>query len=260
MSVVDGNRPPFEGVAVALVTLFGPDGVLDAAASAEHARRLVDAGIRAVVVAGSTGEAASLSERERVELLEAVRGALPSGVPVLAGTGAPSARQAEALTRDAVEAGADAVLAISPPGSRDLAGYYKQVAAAAGDLPVLAYHYPGVSSPGIPLDQLAGLPVHGIKDSSEDASRLLAELTTFTGWVYVGSAGLLPLAGGLGATGAILSLANAEPEGCIAAFGGDLEAHRRLAAAHLRMQAGFPSELKRMVAERFSTSTVARLA
>src|SRR5437868_8197426 len=103
-------QPLFSGVGVALVTLFGDDGCLDAAATAEHAARLVELGIRAVVVAGTTGEAASLAPEERRELLSTVRKAVPqeSGVPVIAGTGAPSARQAAALTRDARDCGADA--------------------------------------------------------------------------------------------------------------------------------------------------------
>jgi 4-hydroxy-tetrahydrodipicolinate synthase len=82
---------PFEGVGVALVTLFDDRGELDAPASADLAVRLVEAGVRAVVVAGSTGEAAALSADERSALLDAVRAAVPpsSGVPVIAGTGAP---------------------------------------------------------------------------------------------------------------------------------------------------------------------------
>ena len=57
--------PVFTGVGVALVTLFRDDGEVDAAATAEHAAQLVDLGIKAVVVAGSTGEAASLSLEDR---------------------------------------------------------------------------------------------------------------------------------------------------------------------------------------------------
>jgi 4-hydroxy-tetrahydrodipicolinate synthase len=255
------SQPLFRGVAVALVTLFGVDGELDLPATATHARRLVDAGIQAVVVAGSTGEAAALTPEERVALVEAVRAALPPDVPVVAGTGAPSARQASRLTADAVGAGADAVLVLSPPGSRDLVGYYRAVAAAAAGAPVLAYHFPAVSAPGVPVGELAGLPVAGIKDSSEDATRLVAELTGDVGWVYVGSAVLAPIAVTLGATGAILALANAEPERCVAAFSGDPDACRELAAAHLRMASGgFPRAIKAMTAERFGTPSSARLA
>ena len=68
----------FEGVGVALVTLFDGDGSLDTAATAEHAARLVELGVRGVVVAGSTGEAAALDAAERVDLLQAVRKAVAS--------------------------------------------------------------------------------------------------------------------------------------------------------------------------------------
>ena len=104
--------PVFRGVGVALVTLFDADLAVDTAATADLAVRLVDAGMQAVVVAGSTGEAATLSADERVAVLTAVRAAVPDRVPVVAGTGAPSAHQAVVFTAGAVDAGADAVLAL----------------------------------------------------------------------------------------------------------------------------------------------------
>ncbi|HLH28261.1 MAG TPA: dihydrodipicolinate synthase family protein, partial [Acidimicrobiales bacterium] len=90
------SQPIFRGVGVALVTLFNDDGSLDAPATGALAARLVGLGVRAVIVAGTTGEAASLTPAERVELLAAVRAAIDParGTPVIAGTGAPSARQA----------------------------------------------------------------------------------------------------------------------------------------------------------------------
>ena len=127
------TAPLFTGVAVALVTLFDEDGGLDAKATAEHAATLVELGMRAVVVAGSTGEAAALEPEERAALLVEVRRAVPSGIPVLVGTGAPSRRQAAALTSTAVDLGADGVLVLSPPGAADLRRYYQAAATAAGD-------------------------------------------------------------------------------------------------------------------------------
>ena len=253
------SQPLFTGVAVALVTLFDDDGEVDAKATAGHAATLVELGVRAVVVAGSTGEAAALTDAERTALLTEVRAAVPSGIPVLAGTGAPSRRQATALTRAAVDHGADGVLALSPPRANDLRGYYSEVAAAAGDRPVLAYHFPQTSPPGIPIELLGELPVQGVKDSSADPERLLAELTTYDGWLYVGSSAMLSLAGSLGCSGAILALANAEPERCIAAFAGDTDAQLALTGAHLAARRSFPDGLKALVAGRFGTSRVARL-
>jgi dihydrodipicolinate synthase/N-acetylneuraminate lyase len=249
----------FAGVGVALVTLFDDRGEVDAGATAKLAAQLVDAGVQGVVVAGSTGEAAALSAEERVALLDAVRGAVGGAVPVLAGTGAPSVRQAVALTRDAVAHGADAVLTLSPPRSSDLAAYYAAVVDAA-DVPVLAYHYPNASPPGIPVDALPTLPgIAGLKDSSGDPERLLRELTTWDRPVYTGSSAVLSFAGPLGCAGAILALANVEPERCIAAFAGDADVQRELTAAHVAAHQSFPRRLKEMVADRFGTSAVARM-
>lgn len=252
------SQPPFTGVGAALVTLFDDEGEVDTKSTAEHAARLVDEGVQAIVIAGSTGEAATLSASERIAVLQAVRSAVPD-IPVIAGSGAPSPRQASALTADARAHGADAVLALSPPGSRRLDDYYTAIADAAGELPVLGYHFPNVSAPGIPLDELASLPIQGTKDSSGDPERLLAELDRFDGWLYVGSSALLPYAGLLGCTGAILQLANAEPQLCIAAFGGDIQAQRRLLPAHLTMRRDSPRNIKRMAADKYGLSPVCRV-
>ncbi len=243
---------------MALVTLFDEDGELDAESTALHAAHLVALGVRAVVVAGSTGEAATLTPEERVALLSAVRDAVPDPVPVLAGTGAASARQAAALTLSAQEHGADGVLVLSPPRVDDPRPYYEQVARAAGALPLLAYHYPKASPPGIPVAMLSDLPVTGLKDSTGDPDRLLEELE-WGGPLYTGSSALLALAGPLGCAGAILALANLEPEGCIAAFEGDAKAQRALAGAHRASRTAFPRGLKEMMAARFGTSPVTRL-
>jgi 4-hydroxy-tetrahydrodipicolinate synthase len=252
-------EPLFTGVGVALATLFDDDGEVDAKATADFAATLVDLGIRAVVVAGSTGEASALTAEERLALLTETRRAVPSGVPVIAGTGAPSARQAAALTREAREAGADAVLALCPPRNNDPRPYYDAVAEAAGDLPSLAYHFPQTAPPGIPLDALADLPVQGMKDSSADPERLLAELEVFPHPLYVGAAPLVLMAGSLGIAGAILAAANADPEHAIAAFAGDPAAQRALLPAHNRVKSRFPSGLKEAIADRFGTSRVTRL-
>jgi 4-hydroxy-tetrahydrodipicolinate synthase len=249
----------FQGVGVALVTLFDEDLAVDAPGTADLAARLVDEGVRAVIVAGTTGEAATLARAERVDLVRAVRAVLPAGVPVIAGTGAPSTRQATALTHDALAEGADAVLVLSPPGSADARPYYEDVAAAAGGPErVLAYHFPAVSPPGIPVATLAELPVAGCKDSSGDAARLLEEATSFAGALYTGSSALLSYAGPLGCAGAILALANAEPAACIRAFDGDAAAQRALAPAHAAAHERFPVGLKEMVRERFGTPSAAR--
>ena len=255
------SNPPilFSGVAVALVTLFGADGDIDAGSTGKLAASLAGRGVAAVLVNGTTGEAGTLTGEERTALIEAVRAAVPAAVPVIAGTGAPSLRQASGLTRAAVTAGADAMLTWCPPRCADLAGYFSAIREAAAGRPVLAYHNPFLSCAEIPVDSLATLPVAGIKDSSGSPDRLLDELTRYPGDTYVGSAAFLALAGPMGTTGALLALANLAPEACIRAWGGDAAAQRDLAAQHLAVRGGGPARLKLMLAGAEGTSPVSRI-
>jgi len=249
----------FTGVGVALVTLLDDDGGVDVAATGSLAAELAGRGMRAVLACGTTGEAGVLSDAERVAVIRAVRDAVPPGIQVLAGTGATTPARAAELTAVAAAAGADAVLAWPPPGSADLAGYYAALGRAAPGLPVLAYHIPWVSAPGVPVGALASLPIAGLKDSSGDPDRLLAEIAHYPGRTYVGSSALLALAGPLGGTGAILAVANAEPELCIAAFAGDAAAQRMLTDVHLAVREGGVPALKRILAGQRGTVPLSRV-
>jgi 4-hydroxy-tetrahydrodipicolinate synthase len=244
-----GNAPLFEGVGVALVTLFDDAGGLLAEQTAEHAARLAERGVQAIVLAGTTGEPWALTAQERVELVRACRAALPDDVPVVVGSGHAEQAEAVRLTSAVRDCGADAVIAISPAGVADPRPYYDAIASAAQETPVLAYHFPAFAPPGIPIDALAELPVSGLKDSSGDAELLLSTLERYDGPVYVGSSAYLALAGPLGATGAILALANVEPERCIEAFAGDMPTQRKLVDLHRRSLVDFPAGLKRILAD-----------
>lgn len=248
----------FTGVGVALATVFDDGGEVDVDATAAHAVRLVELGVAAVVVAGTTGEAPALSIDERDRLLAAVRTAVDA-VPVIAGTGAPSARQAAELTRRARDGGADAVLTLSPPQTADPRPYYDRVAAAAGAMPVVAYHFPKVAPPGLSVEVIDNLPVAACKDSSGDAERLLVTLRATSLPLYTGSSALLSLAGPAGCAGAILALANVELERCITAFGGDADVQRDLIDAHVAIHERFPVGLKALMAKRFGTNGTTRL-
>jgi 4-hydroxy-tetrahydrodipicolinate synthase len=245
------------GPAVALVTLFDDQGSVLVAETAAHARRLVDAGIRAVVVAGSTGEAAALTDDERAALVAAVKQQCPE-VPVVSGASGEWAGQAAERTALVVKAGADAVLVAPPRLGGALPGYYARVADAAGGVPVLAYHYPPVAGGPIGLDELAGLPLAGIKDSSADPARLAAELDWAGRAVYTGAAALVGFARWLGAAGAILAVANLVPDTALAAWEQEATAQREL----LRVERAYkdvPGGLKAALAARFGTPIGRRL-
>ena len=252
----------FTGVAVALVTLFDDTGDVDLKGTAELARQLVDDGVSGIVIAGSTGEAATLDPTERIAIIETVRSAVDGRVPTIAGTGAPSARQAARLTADACAAGAEAVLVLPPPGAAaDQVGYYREVVAAAHGTPVLGYHFPLMSAPGLdaggaaPADRGRRCWAEGFLRRPRPDS--LRTLVTFDGWLYVGSPWLLSAAGPLGATGAILAVANVEPALSIAAFAGDVEAQRRLTPSNAR--ATGPAGIKGLLAERSGRSARTRV-
>jgi 4-hydroxy-tetrahydrodipicolinate synthase len=249
------QEPLFRGVGVALVSLFDDAGTLDVAATVAHAKRIVSHGVRAVLLAGTTGEFWALSEADRIELIKAARAVLPREVPVMAGTGANDTATAVRMTAATVEAGAAAVLVLPPRGATNLLSYYNAVAEAAAGRPVLGYHMPLISSPGLPVDQLNALPIQGIKDSSVEPRRLLAELDLFEGYIYTGVDSLLSYAGPLGCAGAFGALANVEPELSIAAFAGDAAAQRKLAPIERTALQQFPLGLKALMNRKFGTST-----
>jgi 4-hydroxy-tetrahydrodipicolinate synthase len=252
------STPVFRGVAVALVTFFDDHGHVDLLASAKHAEHLVARGVRALVVAGTTGEASHLSTKERLQLLDAVRRAVGDQVPVVMGTGhlSPGVSVPD-LTRRAADHGASAALTLSCQ-SGDVREFYGEVVAAAGKMPVLAYHFPAVAPPGIGIHDLKALKVAGLKDSSGDAGRLLETVAQFHKPVYTGNAALVTYAGMFGCAGAILAVANLEPELCIDAFAGSTEAQKDLVASHRLLTEYGVKGVKEELARRFGTSTACR--
>jgi 4-hydroxy-tetrahydrodipicolinate synthase len=133
-------------VLTATVTPFDPDGNVDYDRYRELCRFLVDHGSDGVVVNGTTGEASTLSEEERVGLIEAALDAIGDRATVVAGTGTNSTEHSIHLTEQADAAGAHAVLVVTPyynkPPQRGIVEHFKAVAAAT-DRPVVAYNIPG---------------------------------------------------------------------------------------------------------------------
>jgi dihydrodipicolinate synthase/N-acetylneuraminate lyase len=253
------RQPLWTGPAVALVTLFNDEGAVAAEETAAHAARLVSAGVRAVLVNGSTGESAALSDEERATLVGAVKAACPA-VPVLAGASGEWWGPAAARVAAAVAAGADAVLVAPPRFGGSIGEYFTRVTDAAAGVPALAYHYPGVAGGEVPVDALPALPVVGVKDSTGSAERLAHQVDLgWSGSVYTGSPALLGYAGWLGATGAIVAVANAVPEECLAAWAGDAAAQRSVLRFDRGLGGRFPHGLKEAMARRFGTPVTSRL-
>ena len=186
--------PRFGAVLTAMVTPFDDDGALDLDAAASLARWLVDQGNDGLVVAGTTGEGATLTDDEKVDLWRAVREAVT--VPVVAGTGTYDTRHTIHLTERAAEVGVDGALVVTPyynrPSQAGLEAHFRAVAAAT-DLPVLVYDIPVRTGRKVAHDVLVRLAsevpgVVGVKDAAVDVAataRLVAAAPGFE--VYSGN-------------------------------------------------------------------------
>jgi 4-hydroxy-tetrahydrodipicolinate synthase len=147
------------GILTAMVTPFDADGALDEEAAARLVRELLEAGSDGLVVGGSTGEAATLTDDELARLWELAL-AEAGGAPVIAGTGSNDTRHAMELTERATEVGVDAVLVVTPyynkPNRRGVLAHFRAVAAAT-DRPVILYNIPSRCVVDLPNDLLAEL-------------------------------------------------------------------------------------------------------
>ena len=147
------------GILTAMVTPFDADGDFDEEASARLIRHLLENGSDGLVLAGSTGEAATMTDEEKARLWEI--GVAESGdAPVIAGTGTYDTRHSVELTERAHEIGVDAMLVVTPyyvrPNRRGIRAHYEAVAAAT-DRPIVAYNIPSRTATDMPNDLLAEL-------------------------------------------------------------------------------------------------------
>jgi 4-hydroxy-tetrahydrodipicolinate synthase len=169
----------FHGSMVALVTPMHPDGTLDW----ESLRWLVDFHIEnktdAIVAVGTTGESHTVDVKEHVRIIREVIDQVHGRVPVIAGTGANSTREAIELTRAALEAGADACLLVTPyynkPTQEGLYLHFKAIAEAV-PIPQILYNVPSRTACDLLPETAARLAevsnIIGIKEATGDLSRV----------------------------------------------------------------------------------------
>jgi dihydrodipicolinate synthase/N-acetylneuraminate lyase len=250
------NRTLPRGAGVALVTLFDSDGNVLTKRTAELAVAITEAGASSVLVAGTVGEYYLLTRDERVSLFAAVRAALPAHIPVVAHVGGVPQAEAVELTKRAVAAGADVLLAL-PKEVRDVKGYYAAILDSSDPIPVLAYHLPQAGG-NVDIETLASLGVNGIKDSSGEGERFVHEVLGMNIPTYTGAISLVGLAHDLGAAGALLGAANIWPELCARALSGDRAAQKEVAANSLSVKSSFPGALKRATSARWNVSPLSR--
>jgi 4-hydroxy-tetrahydrodipicolinate synthase len=165
----------FGAVVTAMVTPFTRDGSLDLDRAGELAGWLLDHGTDGLVVAGSTGESATLTDEEKVALFRVVVEAAEGRGHVVAGTGTYDTAHTIHLTREAEKAGVDAVLVVAPyynkPPQRGLVEHFTAVARSTR-LPMIVYNIPGRTGIRIEHDTLLRLAevdnIVAVKDSTGD--------------------------------------------------------------------------------------------
>ena len=174
----------FGSVITAMVTPFTADGELDHEGAAELARWLVAQGNEALVLSGTTGEAACLTDEEQIALWRTVRAAVD--VPLIAGSGTNDTRHAAELTSAAAGAGMDAVLIVTPyynrPSQAGIEAHFHYVCAAT-ELPAIMYDIPVRTGRKIGTDLIVRMAkeipnIVGLKDAAGDpgaTSRVIAE-------------------------------------------------------------------------------------
>jgi 4-hydroxy-tetrahydrodipicolinate synthase len=196
------------GVITAMVTPFDADGALDLAAARRLARHLIENGSHGLVVAGTTGEAPTLSDDEKLRLLEAVVDEVGDAATILCGTGTNDTRHSVHLTREACRVGADAVLVVTPyynkPNRAGLRAHFSTVAEAAGETPMVLYNIPSRCVINLPPEFMAELAqeidnVVAVKQANDD------ELGPIEGLdVLAGNDGIFLRCLEIGGTGGIL--------------------------------------------------------
>lgn len=216
----------FDLVIAPISTPFRSNGDIHFQALQQNIAKYNSEGLRGFVVAGSTGEAALLTSREKCELFEAVRESARDSV-LIAGTATESLRETLELIRSAADLGYHAALVLTPHYYRaqmlrpeTQLGFYS-VLADSSPLPLLIYNFPQMTGIDLPMNVVEQLAQHpnivGIKDSSADLNRIrtLVDSLPTTFQVLAGASATYQQSLGLGVKGGILAIANALPRSAL---------------------------------------------
>jgi len=231
----------FKGSMVALVTPMNSDGELDWDALEQLVEFHIDGGTDAIVAMGTTGESATLNEKEHCAVIQRVIKCVAGRVPVIAGTGANSTQEAIDLTRCAKEQGADAALLVTPyynkPTQEGLYLHYKAVAEAV-DIPQILYNVPGRTACDMLPETIGRLSsienIIGVKEATGELDRLdsIKKVSVEGFEIYSGDDSTCTEFILQGGDGTISVTANIEPaqmhKMCEAAMAGDRELAEQL--------------------------------
>lgn len=230
----------FRGAGVALVTPFHADGSVNYEKLAELVEEQIAGGTDAIIACGTTGEAATMSEEEHMDVIRFIIKAVNHRIPVIAGTGSNCTATAIDLSKQAEEAGTEGVLLVTPYYNKATQGgliqHYEAVAGAIS-LPCILYNVPSRTGVTIQPETMAYLYQHvenivGVKDATGNISMItkLMSLVDENFLLYSGDDDqIVPLLS-VGASGVISVLSNVAPrqthEICQKWFDGDIKGAR----------------------------------
>jgi len=250
---IDGQRGRFtvlqagdlSGVIPACTTPITDDESIDREAVARIIEYFLDAGVGGIFVLGSSGEAPSMTDEQRAEMVATAADGLAGRAPLLAGVSSTSFGRSLQCAHDVADHGADAIVATCPfyffYGQEDLYNYFTQLA-ERGPLPLVIYDIPAHADNEIEVGTLLRLSEHerilGVKNSTGDLARAirianaLGDRDDFV--IFEGSEPLIAPSMLMGMDGAVLGIANACPHLCVelveAAAEGQVERARELQA------------------------------
>jgi 4-hydroxy-tetrahydrodipicolinate synthase len=172
-------RTPFTGVGTALITPFTKDGSLDEPAVKRLAKRQIDAGVHFLSPCGTTGEAPTLTHRDKLRVVELVVEEANGRVPVLAGAGGYDTKEVIELARDFERIGANGLLSVTPyynkPTQEGLYQHYKAIAESMA-LPIVLYNVPGRAGVNMTADTTLRLSeirnIVAIKEASANLEQM----------------------------------------------------------------------------------------
>lgn len=210
----------FKGSGVAIVTPF-KEGKVDEAKMTELIKWHIEEGTDAIIVAGTTGESATLSKAEKLELFSLAMKAAEGKIQIIAGTGSNSTADSIALSVEAEKLGVQGLLLVTPyynkPSQRGLYAHYKAIAEAVS-IPVILYNVPGRTSVDLKPEtviELSKIPnILGLKEASGDVARIrpLATALPADFMIYAGNDGEIVDVLESGGHGVISVLANIVPK------------------------------------------------
>ena len=172
-------RTPFTGVGTALVTPFTKNGSLDEAGVRRLGRRQIDAGIHFLCPCGTTGENPTLTDAERMRIIEILVEESNGAVPILAGAGGYDTRELNHMAGDMARRGVSGFLSVTPyynkPTQEGLYQHYRAFAEST-PLPIVVYNVPGRTGVNVEVSTLARLAqipnIVGVKEASGNVSQM----------------------------------------------------------------------------------------